>query len=367
MTPGGSSGGAAVAAATGAGVLHLGTDGGGSIRIPAAFTGIVGLKPTFGRVPAYPASAFGTVAHIGPMTRRAADAAAMLVSMEGRDLRDWAQGPGRLDDMSTGAKSLSGVRIGYCSKPPCGSLDREVAAVVAATVRRLEAIGAWIEPVELPRYDLLDIFRTSTTLVLGAADRLDAVVADQRVDVDPGLVEAAAIGATFSARDLAAAQALRAQFGAKIGSASRPIRSSLSCHHNSRIRGGTRFTSTGPFNRWIEWAAFSFPFNLSQQPACVVPCGKTEGGLPIGLQIVGARGADARVSRPPPNSSRFCRNISCEALMRRQNTLAEDRRRSTLDCHDANTSRRGRGLANAPTAPPIDLPPVRDKPRSGRS
>ena len=93
-TSGGSSGGAAVAAATGAGVFHLGTDGGGSIRVPSSFNGIVGLKPTFGRVPAYPASAFGTVAHIGPMARRVSDAAAMLEAMAGRSDKDWAQGPG---------------------------------------------------------------------------------------------------------------------------------------------------------------------------------------------------------------------------------------------------------------------------------
>jgi amidase/aspartyl-tRNA(Asn)/glutamyl-tRNA(Gln) amidotransferase subunit A len=213
MTPGGSSGGAAVAAATGAGVLHLGTDGGGSIRIPAAFTGIVGLKPTFGRVPAYPASAFGTVAHVGPMARRVADAAAMLVSMEGRDLRDWAQGPGRLDEVTIGVGSLAGARIGYCSRPPCGFVDREVAAVVAATVRRLESIGAWIESVELPPYDLLDLFNKHW--FSGVANRLSAVPEDQRIHLDPGFVEAAAIGATFSARDLAAAQALRANSAQK--------------------------------------------------------------------------------------------------------------------------------------------------------
>src|SRR5215472_5720547 len=96
MTPGGSSGGAVVAAATGAGVLHIGTDGGGSIRIPSSLTGVVGLKPTFGRVAAYPPSAFGTVAHIGPIGRSAEDAAAMLGVMAGRDIDDWNQGVGEL-------------------------------------------------------------------------------------------------------------------------------------------------------------------------------------------------------------------------------------------------------------------------------
>src|SRR3974390_1381148 len=96
MTPGGSSGGAVVAAATGAGVLHIGTDGGGSIRIPSSLTGMVGLKPTFGRVAAYPPSAFGTVAHSGPIGRSAEDVAAMLGVIAGRDIADWNQGVGEL-------------------------------------------------------------------------------------------------------------------------------------------------------------------------------------------------------------------------------------------------------------------------------
>ena len=100
-TPGGSSGGAAVAAALGMGALHVGTDGGGSIRIPASFCGIVGLKPTFGRVPAWPLSPFGTVAHLGPMTRTVEDAALMLTVMSRPDIRDWTR-------LAAGRRGLSG-------------------------------------------------------------------------------------------------------------------------------------------------------------------------------------------------------------------------------------------------------------------
>ncbi|TIP73502.1 MAG: amidase, partial [Mesorhizobium sp.] len=127
-TPGGSSGGAAVAAATGAGVFHLGTDGGGSIRIPASFTGIAGLKPTYGRVPAYPSSAFGTVAHIGPMARTTQDLSVMAHAMSGRDLSDWQQGVGTLAPLGRIEATLEGARIGYWSKPPSGVLDEEIAA-----------------------------------------------------------------------------------------------------------------------------------------------------------------------------------------------------------------------------------------------
>src|SRR3954462_10971001 len=114
MTPGGSSGGAAVAAATGMGALHVGTDGGGSIRIPASFTGIFGLKPSFGRVPAYPLSPFGTLAHVGPMTRTVSDAALMLTVISEPDGRDWHALPSDRRDYRIGLEAgIAGLRLAY--------------------------------------------------------------------------------------------------------------------------------------------------------------------------------------------------------------------------------------------------------------
>ncbi len=144
MTPGGSSGGAVVAAATGAGVLHIGTDGGGSIRIPCSFTGVTGLKPTFGRVAAYPASAFGTLAHIGPIARSAHAAAAMLKVMAGRDLDDWNQGAGDLGPIDLEEDVLKESRIGLWMEPPAGRLDAEVAAAVTKAALVLESLGAGV-------------------------------------------------------------------------------------------------------------------------------------------------------------------------------------------------------------------------------
>ena len=294
MTPGGSSGGAAVAAAAGAGVLHLGTDGGGSIRIPASFTGITGHKPTFGRVAAYPASAFGTVAHIGPMARRAEDAFFMLQAMSGRDLRDWAQGPGVLDPLILADKVLSGARIGYWTKPPCGKVDPEVARTVDTAVAALASLGAQVELIELPGDDLPEIF--SRHWFSGAANRLSAVPAERRGMIDKGFLEVAAAGAAYDAPALVAAQVKRAQFGAAMDQ--------LLTDYDFVVSPGTAIPAFAAgeelppesgLRRWTEWAGFSFPINLSQQPACVVPCGRTERGLPVGLQIIGARGADAKV------------------------------------------------------------------------
>jgi aspartyl-tRNA(Asn)/glutamyl-tRNA(Gln) amidotransferase subunit A len=294
-TPGGSSGGAAVAAAVGAGVFHLGTDGGGSIRVPASFTGITGLKPTFGRVAAHPASAFGTVAHIGPMTRGAKDAAAMLAAMSGRDLRDWAQGAGRLAELTDGRPlDPKGLKIGYWSTPASGNVDPEVAAAVDAAVAKLATAGAIVEAVELPMGDLLDLFHKHW--FSGAALRLSTIPADERGAIDPGFLEIAAEGARFSSTELVGAQVRRADFGAAMDQ--------LLAQYDFLVSPGTAIPAFdaglevpagSAYGRWTEWAGFSYPINLSQQPACVIPCGLTAAGLPIGFQIIGARGEDASV------------------------------------------------------------------------
>lgn len=297
LTSGGSSGGAAVAAATGAGVLHLGTDGGGSIRVPAAFCGIAGLKPSFGRVPAFPASSFGTVAHLGPMTRHAEDLAPMLAAMSGRDLADWSQGAGaldRLDDLESDA-IFAGARIGVWSTPPCGTVDPAVVTAFAAALAHLERLGAVLEPIELPMADrVTDIFETHW--FTGAATRLTLVPPDRRGEVDPGFLEVAAAGAAMGAVDLVSAQVARSAFGTAMdrlldrydlvvspGVGVLPFGAGLEVPDGSGLR------------RWHLWAGFSFPINLSQQPAAVVPSDPTPDGLPTALQIIGARGADAKV------------------------------------------------------------------------
>lgn len=293
-TSGGSSGGAAVAAATGAGVLHLGTDGGGSIRIPASFTGIVGHKPTFGKVAAYPASVFGTVAHVGPMARTVGDVAIMLEAMSGCDIRDWLQGfiqtgPDMLTD-----DLLRRSRIGYWSKPPCGDVEPEVAAIVDAAVERIRALGAHVERVDLPGSNLLEIFQHHW--FTGAANRLDSVPRELQDKIDLGLRKIAAAGKSINGSDLVAAQVKRAEFGAAMDG--------LLTKYDFLVSPGTAITAfavgqevpkVSGLSQWSEWAGFNFPINLSQQPACVVPCGATRDGLPVSLQFVGARGADARV------------------------------------------------------------------------
>lgn len=294
-TAGGSSGGAAVAAATGAGVLHLGTDGGGSIRIPASFTGIAGLKPTYGRIPAYPASVFGTVAHIGPMARKVSDVAAMLNAMAGRDNRDWWQGVGTLPALQKLREfQLAGRRIGYWSRPAAGKVDPRIDIAVSTFVNELASQGASVEPFELPTDDALDIF--CNHWFAGAAARMREVPVEDREILDPGFVEIAGIGSRYSAADLAQAQTRRSAYGAAMDRLLERFDFVISPATSLvAFDAGLEFPAGQGFSRWVEWAGFSFPINLSQQPACVLPCGHVENGLPFGLQIVGARGDDSGV------------------------------------------------------------------------
>jgi amidase/aspartyl-tRNA(Asn)/glutamyl-tRNA(Gln) amidotransferase subunit A len=296
LTPGGSSGGAAVAAATGAGALHLGTDGGGSIRIPAAFTGIVGHKPTFSRVPAYPASAFGTVAHIGPMTRSIADAQIMLQVMSGRDDRDWYQNPLAFAAVDTVPPAdLKGLRLGVWDRPPGGPIDAPIAAAFARALKRLEQAGAVLEPVDLPpEEDLLGLFHLHW--FSGAAARLGMLPPSARAEIDPGLLEIAAEGETISAVALIRAQNRRAAFGAAFDRLLAGFDAILSpaCAVLPFAVGDEVPAGSG-LKRWTEWAGFSYPVNLAQAPAAVIRSEILAEGLPVGLQIIGPRGEDGRV------------------------------------------------------------------------
>lgn len=298
LTPGGSSGGAAVAASMGAGVLHLGSDGGGSIRIPSAFTGIAGIKPTFGRVPAYPASAFGTVAHIGPMARRVDDVELMLTAMSGRDRRDWFQGEAQLHQLSPHETTPAGLKIAVWRKPPTGTVQPEVAEAFDAALRRLEAAGAILEDIELPLSG--DLYEIATRLwFCGARARLEGFGPMDEMDrdaIDPGLMAIAEEAMALTTTDYIGAVNARAEYGSRMdtlmerydyivapGCAVLPF------------KAGEEVPPGSGLDRWFQWAGFSYPINLSQQPAAVVPSGISATGLPQSLQIISAKGRDSAV------------------------------------------------------------------------
>jgi aspartyl-tRNA(Asn)/glutamyl-tRNA(Gln) amidotransferase subunit A len=296
-TPGGSSGGAAVAAALGMGVLHVGTDGGGSIRIPASFTGVFGLKPSFGRVPAYPASPFGTLAHIGPLTRTVSDAAVMLNVLALPDSRDWFALPYDGRDHRIGLEDgVRGLRIAFSPTLGFAEVDPEVADLVAGAAGVLVELGATVEQVDAIVADPLDVF--ACHWYVGAANLLRAFTAEQRTQMDHGLREIAAAGEQISLVDYLSAARQRAE----LGTAMRRFHETYDLLLTPTLplaafAAGQERPDPAQQPRWFHWAPFSNPFNLTQQPAASVPCGRTASGLPVGLQIVGPMHADALVLR----------------------------------------------------------------------
>jgi aspartyl-tRNA(Asn)/glutamyl-tRNA(Gln) amidotransferase subunit A len=275
----------------------VGTDGAGSIRIPAAFCGIFGLKPSFGRVPAYPLSPFGSVAHLGPMTRSVRDAALMLDVLKRPDARDWTSlPPDAGDSMATLEDGVRGLRIAFSPTLGYAQVHPEVAAAVAAAVQVLDDLGADVELLD-PGFD--DPLEICTGLwFAGAWTVWNTLTPQQQASTDPDFAAEAALGAKLSLLDV---QRLHLRRGA-LGSLMRQFMQRWDLIATpavavpafpARAPGALPMTPAA----MLGWTPFSYPFNLTQQPACTIPCGRTAGGLPIGLQLVGPMFADTLVLR----------------------------------------------------------------------
>ncbi len=215
-TPGGSSAGAAAACAAGIGAMHLGSDGAGSIRIPSAFTGVFGLKPSFGLVPAYPPSPMGMLSHHGPIARTVADAALMLRVISGPDHRDpYALPPEDRDYLDGFDGGVRGWRVAFSPTLGYARVDPEIAAAVAEAVRQFEALGAVVDEVDAifpsPRETLLTLWSAGAARVVGAFP------AERRTLLDPGLAAIAAEGERIRAVDYVGADFERAMLGQKDG------------------------------------------------------------------------------------------------------------------------------------------------------
>ena len=296
-TPGGSSGGGAAAVAAGMGPLTVGTDGGGSIRIPCGFTGLFGIKPTFGRVPAWPLSPFGTVAHVGPMTRSVADAALMLNVLSRPDVRDWHALPFDSRDYRIGLEDgVRGLRIAYSANLGYARVDREVAALAKKAAQAFEALGAQVEEVDPGFEDQQQTF--TLHWYPGAAYVVGSIPEAKRKLMDPGLLEIARAGETYSVREIQDAALRRGALGAHMHRFHEKYDLLLTpTLPLPAFEAGREVEDVARERRWTDWTPFSYPFNLTQQPAATIPCGLTKAGLPVGLQIVGAKYEDARVLR----------------------------------------------------------------------
>ena len=299
VTPGGSSGGAAAQVASGLGPLAIGTDGGGSIRIPAGFSGVFGLKPSYGRVPVYPASHHDLLSHAGPLTRTVADAALMLRVMAGADPRDRLSLEKPPEDYpAVLAGKMGGIRIAWSPDLGHARVDPEVARICAGAARVFEEVGCTVEEVNPGFGDPLPYFGTlyRTALAGGLRDAFGP----WKEKLDPGLVDMYRKGEAVSGVELVNAQIARHQFCDRVR---------LFFEDYDFLLTPTLAVPAFPVGQltpdpketdddamWA-WTPFSYPFNLTGQPAASLPAGFTSGGLPVGLQVVGRRFDDAGVLR----------------------------------------------------------------------
>ncbi|MDG2479389.1 MAG: amidase [Alphaproteobacteria bacterium] len=297
MTPGGSSGGAAAAVACGVGPLAFGTDGGGSVRIPAGFCGIVGHKPTFGRVAAWPPGVYGTLSHIGPMTRTVRDAALMMNVIGKPDSRDpWSLADDGIDYVAAAEGGIKGLRIGYSPDLGYVRVDPEIRALVDQAVEGLRNLGAEVDIIELDIPKPEEIFRTLWYACAAQAIRAESKA--RRRFLDYGLVKIAEEGERIPAMDYVEAERMRGRYAGQIDALYE--RYDLLVTPTLPIpafEAGLEVPAGWPHDRWFTWTPFTYPFNLTRQPALTVPCGFNSEGLPAGLQIIGQTQADALVLR----------------------------------------------------------------------
>lgn len=295
-TAGGSSGGSASSVALGMGPLSLGTDAGGSIRIPASFSGIVGHKPTQGRVAIHPPSPFGQLAHPGPMSWTVEDTALLLDVLAEEDARDPTLPANEVDFHASLEGGVDGLSIAFSPDLGYARVDDEVAALVHAAVRVLGELGARVEREDPGFSDPREAF--DQLFFGGAAHALHGIPEHRHREMDPALVEAAGAVADRSMMDHLDALAERASLIQRMSRFHQRYDLLVTpCLPIPAFTAGLEVPEGSADPRWPGWTPFTYPFNLTGQPACSVPCGFTSTGLPVGLQLVGARHDDATVLR----------------------------------------------------------------------
>lgn len=298
-TAGGSSSGAGAAAAAGYGALHQGSDGAGSIRVPASFCGVFGLKPTFGRVPYAPHVNLDSISHIGPITRTVRDAALMLEVMAGPDPRDHtsSEAPPLPYASLLPTGSPKGRRIAFSPDLGFARVDPEVADLVrrAATVFARD-LGADIEEVTPPWASQgSDLVRFLWPAMMSG---LRGMLPAWEADMDPGLVACIKAGLEttsaeyfeYRARKLAYIRDIALWFEDWDFLLTPAV--SVACFPARALQ-----PPDWPSHAWdwMSWAEFSYPFNFAHNPAASIPCGFTRDGRPVGVQIVGRRFDDLGV------------------------------------------------------------------------
>ena len=298
LTSGGSSGGAAASVAAGMGPLAQGSDGGGSIRIPSSFCGVFGFKASFGRVPRGPVPDWQTLSHTGPITRTVRDAALAMEVIAGRDDRDRHSLPETgLRYLSALGGDLKGLKIAWSPDLGYAVVDPRVLEVTSAAVGTFDTLGGTVEAATPDAGHPGGAFGTMWNVTF--ASKYLNKLEEWREQMDPGLVTLIEQGKDRLATEYASAALQREEYCDKM----QPFFEKYDLLLTPTLAvppfevGASGPREIAGVQRFLDWIAFTYPFNLTGQPAASVPCGWTEDGLPIGLQIVGRRFDDVTVLR----------------------------------------------------------------------
>ena len=297
-TPGGSSGGAAAAVAGGLGPVALGTDGGGSVRIPAGFCGLVGVKPSFGRVPQTPGfPGWDHLGTTGPLARTVRDAAAVLDVIAGGDDRDRTSLPREPGSYLEACEDdVRGLHVAWTPDLGYAAVDERVLDLCGNAAAEFESLGCHVEVVNPGWESPEEAFST----ILGAqfyaawADELPA----REIDMDASLVRFIRRGGAVTARDYLAAMAKVSAYWQEVHvflARFDLLLTPTAAVPPFPLGAGVPREIAGQEVSRLGWMPFTYPFNLTGQPAASVPAGWTDDGVPVGLQIVGRRHADRTV------------------------------------------------------------------------
>ena len=296
-SPGGSSGGASALTAAGVNPFNHGNDGGGSIRIPASHTGLVGLKPSYGRIPQFPADApFADVISQGVLARTVLDTAMALNITAGPDPRDWRSLPADARDYTVGLDAgVRGWKIGLSLDLGHVKADPEVRELVAAAAKRFEELGAHVEEVG-PMFEPLQQ-HFEPLWIGGFATRFRQIPTQLHGKLDPGLRALAEKGLAITLADYARAFEARSKLARDLALWHRKYDLLLAPVAPTAGPPVETLYNSEAFPRWTKGAPYTLPCNLTGQPAASMPAGLTRAGLPVGLQIIGAPRADEVVLR----------------------------------------------------------------------
>jgi Asp-tRNA(Asn)/Glu-tRNA(Gln) amidotransferase A subunit family amidase len=298
MTTGGSSAGAGASVAAGITPFALGTDGGGSIRIPSSFCGLFGIKGQFGRVPVYPTSATPNLAHVGPMTRTVRDAALLLNVMSGFDGRDpGSVSESRPDFLAACDKTVAGMRIAWSPTLGYARPTPEVLAITERAVKVFEGLGCTVDLVENV-FDKDPIDQFTAEFYAGVGTRLKEPMQHSRELLDPAV-------ALFL--DTALEQKIESYYTSVFNryALREKVRQLFSTYDLllsptlpvMPFAAGTNVPPEMPGYNMVSWVSYTYPFNLSGNPAASIPCGFSQDNLPVGLQLVGGTNREVDILR----------------------------------------------------------------------